>query len=168
MTCTSSTSADSSFYPLIADSSQATDQIRKRCAKQQNCEVEASSPFFESVPSASKYLKVWHECIPDVSGVILPSRRKRDTKMQQREFSTKSTGFESFKSYSEGLETSASRNSSSRDVKGNVFGGKSNEQISSLKNESTERKEKRNEESYESAHLARVLDDMLGPSSLYK
>lgn len=162
MTCTNSTSADSSFYPLIADSSQVTDQIRKRCAKQQNCEVQASSPFFESVPSASKYLKVWHECIPDVSGVILPSRRKRDTKIQQNDLSTKSTGPEPFKAYSDGLETSASRNSSSKGVEQNVFGGKSNEQISSIKNESTGRKEKRNEPSYGNTHLASALDDMLG------
>lgn len=167
MTCSDSTSADSSFYPLIADSGPVTEQIRKRCAKQQNCEVEASSPFFESVPTASKYLKVWHECIPDVSTVILPSRRKRDTKTQQREFHD-STGPEPFQSYGEGLETSTSRNSSSKIVEENVFGGKSNEQISANKSESTGGRDKRNEASYESAHMAGVLDDMLGPSSLYK
>ena len=42
--------------------------------------------------------------------------------------------------------------------------GKSNEQISSNKNESTASKEKRSEESYENTHLARVLDELLGPS----
>lgn len=176
MTCANTTSSDLPSLPLIADadSSQVTDQIRKRCSKQQTCEVEANRPFFESVPSGSSYLKVWHECIPDVSGVILPSRRKRDIQIQQRELhlpqlgSTKSTGPESFKSYGEGLKTSASRNSSSEGVEENVFGGKSNEQISSNKNESTASKEKRNEDSYENAHLAHVLDELLGPSSLYK
>lgn len=170
MTCSDSTSADSSFYPLIADSGPVTEQIRKRCAKQQNCEVEASSPFFESVPTASKYLKVWHECIPDVSTVILPSRRKRDTRTQQREFRD-STGPEPLQSYGEGLETTTSRNSSSKVAKvveENVFGGKSNEQILANKNESTGGRDKRNEASYESAHMARALGDMLGPSSLYK
>ena len=167
MTCSDSTSADSSFYPLIADSGPVTEQIRKRCAKQQNCEVEASSPFFESVPSASKYLKVWHECIPDVSTVILPSRRKRDIRTQQRGFRD-STEREPFQSYGEGLEASTSRNSSRKVVEEDVFGGKSNEQISANKNESTGGRDKKNEASYEGAHMARVLDDMLGPSSLYK
>lgn len=173
-TCTNSTSADPSAglssLPLIADadSSQVTDQIRKRCAKQQTCEVEANRPFLESVPSGSKYLKVWHECIPDVSEVILPSRRKRDIPIQQRELhspqlsSAKNTGTDSF----EGLGTSASRNSSTSNegVVANAFVGKSNEQISSNKNESTASREKRNED----AHLARVLDELLRPSSLYK
>lgn len=173
MTCANSTSADLSSLPLIADadSSQVTDQIRKRCAKQQTCEVEANMPFLESVPSGSKYLKVWHECIPDVSGVILPSRRKRDIQIQRRELhlpqlgSAKNTGP---KSFGEGLATRASHNSSSEGVVANVFMGKSNEQISSNKNESTASKEKRSEESYENTHLARVLDELLGPSSLYK
>ncbi|KAJ7385000.1 hypothetical protein OS493_018689 [Desmophyllum pertusum] len=81
VTCANSASAaDSTSMPLIADtdSSPVTDQIRKRCAKQQNCKVEASRPFFESVPSTSKYLKVWHECIPDVSRVILPTRKTKE------------------------------------------------------------------------------------------
>lgn len=172
MTCANSTSADLSSLPLIADadSSQVTDQIRKRCAKQQTCDVEANMPFLESVPSGSKYLKVWYECIPDVSGVILPSRRKRDIQIQRRELhlpqlgSAKNTGPESF---GEGLTTRASHNSS-EGVVANVFMGKSNEQISSNKNESTASKEKRSEESYENTHLARVLDELLGPSSLYK
>ena len=176
MTCANSTSADLSSLPLIADadSSQVTDQIRKRCSKQQTCEVEAYSPFVDSVPSWSKYLKVWHECIPDVSGVIRPSRRKRDAQIKQRELhvlqlsSAKNTGPESFRSYGEGFETSASRNSSSEDIEENVFGGKSNEQISSNKSESSASKEKRNEESYGNAHLSHVLDELLGPSSLYK
>ena len=173
VTCTNSTSADLSSLPLIADSdsSQVTDQIRKRCAKQQTCEVEANRPFLESVPSGSKYLKVWHECIPDVSGVILPSRRKRDIQIQRRELhltqlgSAKNTGSESF---GEGLETSASHNSSSEGVVASVFVDKSNEQISSNKNESTASKEKRSDEDYKNSHLARVLDELLGPSSLYK
>lgn len=166
VTCANSTSADLSSLPLIADagSSQVTDQIRKRCAKQQTCEVEANRPFVESVPSGSKYLKVWHECIPDVSGVILPSRRKRDIQMQRRELyvprSAKNTGPESFRSFGEGLETTASRNSSSEGVEENLFGGKSNEQISSNKNESTASEKKRSEESYENAHLAHVLDEL--------
>lgn len=172
MTCANSTFANLSSLPLIADtdSSQVTDQIRKRCAKQQTCDVEANMPFLESVPSGSKYLKVWHECIPDVSGVILPSRRKRDIQIQRRELhlpqlgSAKNTGPESF---GEGLTTRASHNSS-EGVVANVFMGKSNEQISSNKNESTASKEKRSEESYENTHLARVLDELLGPSSLYK
>jgi len=172
VTCANSTFANLSSLPLIADtdSSQVTDQIRKRCAKQQTCDVEANMPFLESVPSGSKYLKVWHECIPDVSGVILPSRRKRDIQIQRRELhlpqlgSAKNTGPESF---GEGLTTRASHNSS-EGVVANVFMGKSNEQISSNKNESTASKEKRSEESYENTHLARVLDELLGPSSLYK
>lgn len=175
VTCANSTSAGLSSLPLIADadSSQVTDQIRKRCAKQQTCEVEANRPFLESVPSGSKYLKVWHECIPDVSEVILPSRRKRDIQIQRRELHSpqlsgaKNTGTESF---SEGLGTSASRNSSTSNegVVANAFVGKSNEQISSNKNESNASKEKRNEENYENAHLARVLDELFTPSSLYK
>ena len=173
VTCTNSTSAGLSSLPLIAnaDSSQVIDQIRKRCAKQQTCEVQANSPFLESVPSGSKYLKVWHECIPDLSEVILPSRRKRDIQIQRRELhlpqlsSAKNTGPESF---GEGLGTSASRNSSNEGVVANTFVGKSNEQISSNKNESTASKEKRNEEGYENAHLARVLDELFRSSSLYK
>ena len=173
--CTNSTSAGLSSLPLIADtdSSQVTDQIRKRCAKQQTCEVEANRPFLESVPSGSKYLKVWHECIPDVSEVIIPSRRKRDIQLQRRELhspklsSVENTGPESSR---EGLGASASRNSSTSNegVVSNTFVDKSNEQISSNKNESTASKEKGNEESYENTHLARVLDELLRPSSLYK
>ena len=164
MTCANSASAaDSTSMPLIADtdSSPVTDQIRKRCAKQQNCKVEASRPFFESVPSTSKYLKVWHECIPDVSRVILPTRKTKREFRFPRQGGARSTGS---KSYGEGLGTSSSLNMSS--IEESIYGGKSNEQISS--NASTAGKEKRNEASYENAPLAGVLDELLGPSSLYK
>ena len=179
VTCTNSAPADSSSFPLntnAPDSSHVTDQIRERCTKQQTCDVQASAPFFQSVPSESKYLKVWHECIPDVSGVILPTRKSRreriDPNMQNREFilqpgGAKLTGSEPSEPYSEGLVTSASRNASSRSVEENVFRGKSNEQITSNRNESAADKEKRSEAGYENAHLAQVLNELMRPPSVY-
>lgn len=179
VTCTSSAPADSSTSTPntnVPDPSYVTDQIRKRCAKQQHCDVQASAPFLQSVPSSSKYLKVWHECIPDVSGVILPTRTARreriDPNIQKRDFflrsgEKKGTGSEPVKWYAEGLVTSASRNLSGGSVKENAHRGKSNEQISSRRNESAAEKEKRSEGSYKSAQLAQVLDELMRPPSVY-
>ena len=176
--CANSTYPGAVTLPLTTytDSSHVTDQIRKRCLKQQNCEVEASGSFFDegaaSIPSSAKHLRVWHECIPDVSKVILSSRRaKRDVRMQERAFSSSKpsgTGAELLKSYGKGLGSSGSVNSSSEGVAHSFFGGKSNEQITSNRNESVAGKEKRSEGSEESANLARMLDELLAPSSLNK
>ena len=139
-----------------------TDQIRRRCSKQQSCEVEASRSFFDegaaSFPSEAKYLKVWHECIPDVAGVILPTRRaKREAKMKRKEF-------RSSDAVSELLNSNGSLDSNG----GGFFGGKSNEQISSNGNESVAEKEKRSEEIRGNVNLARMLDELLAPSTLNK
>lgn len=176
--CANSTYPGAVSLPLTSntDSSQVTDQIRKRCAKQQNCEVEASGSFFDegasSVPSEAKYLKMWHECIPDVSEVILPSRRaKRDARVQKREFrfpQPSGTGPELLKSYGESLGTSGSLNSSRGGVGQSFFGGKSNKQITPNRNDSVTGKEKRSETDRGNANFARVLDDLLAPSSLNK
>lgn len=179
VTCTNSAPADLSTSTLNSntpDQSHVTDLIRKRCAKQPYCDVQASAPFFQKVPSSSRYLKLWHECIPDVSGVILPTRKSRreriDPNIQKRDFSLrsrdgKSTESEPVKWYTEGLVTSASRNFSGGTVKENAYRGKSNEQISSKRNESAAGKEKRSEGGYESAQLAQVLDELMRPPSVY-
>lgn len=179
VTCTSSAPADSSTSTPntnVPDPRHVTDQVRKRCAKQQHCDVQASAPFLQNVPSSSKYLKVWHECIPDVSGVIFPTRTARreriDPNIQKRDFflrsgEKKGTGSEPVKWYAEGLVTSASRNLSGGSVKENAHKGKSNEQISSRRNESAAEKEKRSEGGYESAQLAQVLDELMRPPSVY-
>ena len=174
--CTNSTYPGAVSLPLtsIGDSNQVTDQVKKRCGKQQNCEVEASGSFFDEVivPNEVKYLKVWHECIPDVAGVILPSRRaKRDARMQKRESllpQPSGTGPELVKTTGESLGTSGSVNSSSGGVEQSFFGDKSNKQILSSRSESLAGKEKRSEESHQTANLARILDELLGPSSLNK
>ena len=161
----SSVSCANSTYPGVVSlpltfntgSSQVTDQIRKRCAKQQNCEVEASRSFFDegaaSFPaSEAKYLKVWHECIPDIAGVILPTRRaKRGAKFKRKEFRP-NDGF----------------NSNGGGVEPSFLGNKSNEQISSNGNESLAEKEKRSEELRENVNLAGMLDELLEPSTLNK
>lgn len=170
----SSVSCANSTYPGVvslpltsnAGSSQETDQIRKRCSKQQSCEVEASRSFFDegaaSFPSEAKYLKVWHECIPDVAGVILPTRRaKRDAKMKRKDFLSSDA-------VSELLNSNGSLDSNGGGVEPSFFGGKSNEQISSNGNESVAEKEKRSEEIRENVNLARMLDELLAPSTLNK
>ena len=172
MPCANSTYPGTVLLPRTTtiDSSQVTDQVRKRCSKQQNCEVEASGPFLGEgavgIPSSAKYLRVWHECIPDTSDILTSWRAKRDVRMQRRGFSgSKPSGTEPerLKSYEEGLGTS-----SSLEVQQSFLGGKSNKQIIANRNESVARKEKRNGGSQESANLARMLDKLLAPSSLDK
>ena len=167
--CANSTYPGTVLLPRTTtiDSSQVTDQVRNRCSKQQNCEVEASSPFLgEGAVGSAKYLRVWHECIPDASDILTSWRAKRDIIMQRRGFSASKpsgTGPERLKSYEEGLGTSGSL-----EVQQSFLGGKSNKQIIANRNESVARKEKRNGGSQESANLARMLDKLLAPSSLNK
>ena len=170
--CANSTYPGTVLLPrtTTTDSSQVTDQVRNRCSKQQKCEVEASGPFLGEgtvgIPSSAKYLRVWHECIPDASDILTSWRAKRDVRMQRRGFSSSKpsgTGPELMKSYEEGLGTSGSL-----EVQQSFLGGKSNKQIIANRNESVARKEKRNSGSQESANLARMLDKLLAPSSLNK
>lgn len=170
--CANATYPDKVLLPrtTTTDSSQVTDQLRYRCSKQQKCEVEASGPFLGEgsvgIPSSAKYLRVWHECIPDASDILNSWRAKRDVRMQKRGFSASKpsgTGPELLKSYEEGLGTSGSL-----EVPQSFLGGKSNKQIIANRNESVARKEKRNGGSQESANLARMLDKLLAPSSLNK
>lgn len=170
--CANSTYPGTVLLPLTTttDSSQVADQVRNRCSKQQNCEVEASGPFLGEgtvgIPSSAKYLRIWHECIPDASDILTSWRAKRDVKMQKRGFSASKasgTGSDRLKSYEEGLGTTGSLG-----VRQNFWGGKSNEQIIANRNESVAGKEKRNDGSQESANLARMLDELLAPSSLNK
>lgn len=166
--CANSSYPGTVSLPLTSNtgSGQVTEQIKKRCAKQQNCEVEASASFFDdgtaSIPSDAKYLKVWHECIPDVAGVILPSRRaKRDVRTKKSAFHVPQpigAVSEVFNPKHESLESSASFNSSQESTEQSFSGGKSNEQITSSGSE----------EIRENVNLARMFDELLAPSTLNK
>lgn len=173
--CANSTYPGTVYLPLKSntDSSQVTDKIRKHCARQQNCEVEASGSFFGegalNIPKDAKYLRVWHECIPEVTGLIFPSRRAKRTKTIELPNLSQPRGI------SAGLLTPMDtengtgafvRNSNREDMEG-FFKDKSNEQNSPTGNESIG-KTKRSEDIRDKMNFARMLDTISAPSILKK
>lgn len=173
--CANSTYPGAVYLPLKsnADSSQVTDQIRKRCAAQQNCEVEASGTFFGedalNIPKDAKYLRVWHECIPDVTSLIFPSRRaKRMKTIEVPNLSHPrgiSAGF--LTPLDTEIATGAFVGNSNREGKAGLFKDKSNEQNLSTGNESIG-KSKRSEDIREKMNFARMLDNISAPPILKK
>ena len=180
VTCGNSTAPGltSNQPTLDSDSDHVTEVVRKRCARKQNCEVEASKAEFSALsdPSVFKYLKVWHECIPNVSGVILPLQRsKRGVGVKQREFNVprpeaavdNETEYQVFDTG--GLVSSDERNfaknSSSEELGQSFILGKSNQQIGTRRNSSVVGKRKRNDEIENNQNLAKILEDLLVPSS---
>ncbi|XP_068722951.1 uncharacterized protein [Montipora capricornis] len=172
--CANATYPGAVFSPLSsnADSSQETDQLRKRCSRQQNCEVEANGNFLGegsvNIPKDAKYLKVWHECIPDVAGVIFPSRRtKRYLKMSKAYFP--------FSQHAKLLQPQRAvygsdaflGNSSRKDSLQSFFQDKSNEQISSKENELIGNA-KREEDLLDNGNFARMLKNFSVPPVLNK
>lgn len=173
--CANSTYPGTVYLPLKSstDSSQVTDQIRKRCATQQNCEVEASGTFFSedalNIPKDAKYLRVWHECIPDVTSLIFPSRRAKRMKTIEVPNLSQPRGISArlLTPLETESATGAFVRNSNREGKEGLFKDKSNEQNSSTGNESIG-KTKRSEDIREKMNFARILDNISAPPILKK
>ena len=83
-------SSNMTAFQLAADvdSDRVASALRARCTRQNRCEAPAERGLFldQHASQVSKYLRVWHECIPEESGILGLVRKARRSGLKKREF----------------------------------------------------------------------------------
>lgn len=167
-TCADHPSPNMTSYQLAADvdSDHVVKILREQCMSRHRCEAQAERSVFldQNAPQVSKYLKVWHECIPDQAGVLeYVYRSKRDSDLNRREFYLPQTESSPGERVTRAGGLGPSKNASSR-ASGFAVWDKSNQQMAASRHNT-----KREDIIHDGdVALENILDQLLGRKPVKK